>query len=144
MFFELEPLKRDKYGKDIFGGYYNGKPALQELDDPGRNLFEVVGNFIGYLETNNQNGCQETLAKLAKAEEYILTQATRVGGLENRVDVAYDVLTSQKLDIGERLSYVEDIDLTELLVKMEQQQITYQTVLQSASKIMNMRLANYL
>jgi flagellar hook-associated protein 3 FlgL len=53
-------------------------------------------------------------------------------------------LTSQKLDIKERLSYVEDIDLTELLVKLEQQQITYQTVLQSASKIMNMSLASYL
>ena len=137
-------------GKDIFGGYYEGKPAVLKPDVEGneaidgRNLFEVVGNFIAYLETNDQDGCQETLAKLAKAEEYILTQSTKVGGLENRVDVAYDVLTSQKLDIKERLSYVEDIDLTELLVKLQQQQITYQTVLQSASKIMNLSLANYL
>lgn len=131
-------------GKDIFGGIYENKRALQDLDDPGRNLFEVVGSFIGYLETNNQEGCQESLAKLAYAEEHILTQAAQVGGLENRVDIAYDVLTSQKLDIKERLSYVEDIDLTELLVKMQQQQITYQTVLQSASKIMNMSLANYI
>ncbi|MBQ9536835.1 MAG: flagellar hook protein [Desulfovibrionaceae bacterium] len=156
-------------GKDIFGGYYDGKPVFHgrtpelsssnelidkdrydktnseiAFEDPGNNLFEVVGNFIAYLETNNQSGCQESLVKLTRAEEYILTQSTKVGGLENRVDVAYDVLTSQKLDIKERLSYVEDLDLTELLVKMQQQQITYQTVLQSASKIMNLSLANYL
>ena len=150
-------------GKEIFGGIYDGKPVFQgrtaDLDssnnlinadtgdafvDPNNNLFEIVGNFIAYLETNNQNGCQETLVGLTKAEEHILTQSTKVGGLENRVDVAYDVLTSQKLDISERLSYIEDIDLTELLVKMQQQQITYQTVLQSASRILNLSLANYL
>ncbi|MCR5814732.1 MAG: flagellar hook protein [Desulfovibrio sp.] len=140
-------------GKDIFGGYfkerdeddgvYKLKPALGDLAD-GRNLFEVVGDLIGYLETNCQDGCQEALVKLTRAEEHILTQSTKVGGLENRVEVAYNVLNSQKLDIQERLSYVEDIDLTELLVKMQQQQITYQTVLQSASKIMNMSLANYI
>lgn len=155
-------------GKDIFGGYYyNGKqnvPAFhggmpkaddtdptvlvgqngEEFIDRENNLFEIIGDFIAALETNNQNGCGEALVKLTKAEEYILMQSTKVGGLENRVDVAYDVLTSQKNDIKERLSYVEDIDLTELLVKMQQQQITYQTVLQSASKIMNLSLANYL
>ncbi|MBQ7739117.1 MAG: flagellar hook-associated protein FlgL [Desulfovibrionaceae bacterium] len=151
-------------GKEIFGGVYDGKPVFHgrtpEWDktekclktdgtsdafvDPNNNLFEIVGNFIAYLETNNQNGCQETLVGLTKAEEHILTQSTKVGGLENRVDVAYDVLTSQKLDISERLSYIEDIDLTELLVKMQQQQITYQTVLQSASRILNLSLANYL
>jgi len=135
-------------GKDIFGGYYTDQDGVlrRALDnlEPGRNLFEVVGDLIGYLETNCQDGCQEALVRLTQAEEYILTQSTKVGGLENRVDVAYNVLSSQKLDIQERLSYVEDIDLTELLVKMQQQQITYQTVLQSASKIMNMSLANYI
>ena len=155
-------------GKDIFGGYvtdfygnsravfHGGMPELNAegtglvgenntaFNDQENNLFEIIGDFIGALETNNQDGCQETLIKLTKAEEYILMQSTKVGGLENRVDVAYDVLTSQKTDISERLSYVEDIDLTELLVNLQRQQITYQTVLQSASKIMNLSLANYL
>lgn len=46
-------------GKDIFGGYYEGKPAL-----PGStNLFDMVGEFISYCENNNQEGCQQTLRK---------------------------------------------------------------------------------
>lgn len=36
-------------GKDIFGGYYEGKPAL----DPSTNLFDMVGEFISYCENNN-------------------------------------------------------------------------------------------
>lgn len=127
-------------GKDIFGGIYENKPAI----DSEKNLFEIVGDFIAYLETNNQDGCGESLVLLGNAEQHLLTEAARVGGLENRIDIAYDVLQSQKLDIKERLSYIEDIELTDLLVKMQQQQITYQTVLQSASKIMNLSLANYL
>lgn len=126
-------------GKDIFGGYYEGKPAL----DGDNNLFEVVGAFIGYLEGNNQEGAQKTLAALKEAEKQVLSAATAVGGKENRVQTAADVLSFQKLDQQERLSYVEDIDLTELLTKLTRQQLTYQTVLQSSSMIMKLSLANY-
>ncbi|MDO5483875.1 MAG: flagellar hook protein, partial [Desulfovibrionaceae bacterium] len=137
-------LTVNSVGKDVFGGIY--------LDEKGRrvdnlegneNLFEVVGAFVGYLEGNNQEGCQRTLAALTTAEEKILAEAARIGGLENRITLAQDVLNFQKLDQQERLSYVEDIDLTELLTKLTQQQLTYQTVLQSSSMIMNLSLANY-
>ncbi len=127
-------------GKDIFGGYYQGKPAIEG----DANLFEVVGNFIGYLEGNNQEGCQKTLAALEKAQETILSESTRLGALENRIETASDVLSFQKLDQQERLSYTEDIDLTELLTKLTRQQLTYQTVLQSSSMIMKLSLANYI
>lgn len=126
-------------GKDVFGGVYQGKPAL-EGDD---NLFEVVGKFIGYLEGNNQEGCQQTLAALTTSEKQLLAEATRIGGIENRISMAEDVLSFQKLDQEERLSYAEDIDLTELLSKLTRQQIAYQTVLQSSSMIMKLSLANY-
>lgn len=126
-------------GKDIFGGYYQGKPAIEG----DNNLFEVVGNFIGYLEGNNQEGCQKTLAALEKAHETVLAESTRLGGLSNRIEMASDVLSFQKLDQQERLSYTEDIDLTELLTKLTRQQLTYQTVLQSSSMIMQLNLAKY-
>ena len=42
------------------------------------------------------------------------------------------------------MSYTEDIDLTELLAKLTRQQLTYQTVLQSSSMIMQMSLAKYI
>ena len=126
-------------GKDIFGGYYQGKPAIEGQE----NLFEVVGAFIGYLETNNQEGCQRTLAALGVADEHILTEATRIGGKENRMEVALNVMTYRLADQKEQLSNVEDIDLTELMTKLSQQQITYQAVLQASSNIMNLSLANY-
>ena len=132
-------LSVNAVGKDIFGGYYEGMPAL----DGDNNLFEVVGAFIGYLEGNNQEGAQKTLAALKVAEKQILSAATSIGGKETRIQTAADVLSFQKLDQQERLSYTEDIDLTELLTKLTRQQLTYQTVLQSSSMIMKLSLANY-
>ena len=127
-------------GKDIFGGYYEGKPALAS----STNLFDMVGDFVSYCENNNQEGCQETLTKIASVQQNVLTQTARVGGLENRVSTASDILSFQKVDQQDRLSYTEDIDLTELLTKLTRQQLTYQTVLQSSSKIMQMSLSSYL
>jgi flagellar hook-associated protein 3 FlgL len=142
-------IMRDTYipvnaaGKDIFGGYYQGEPALNNGGDLSANLFEVVGNFIAYLENDNQEGCQRTLAALTTAEKTILKEAARVGGMENRVEMARDVLSYQKIDQQEQLSYTEDIDLTELLTKLTQQQLAYSTVLKSSSMIMQLSLANY-
>ena len=120
--------------------YFKGKPAIEG----DANVFEVVGNLIAYCENNNATGCGQSLAALKKAHERITTEADRYGGLENRVEMAADVLSFQKLDQQERLSYTEDIDLTELLTKLTRQQLTYQTVLQSSSMIMKLSLANYI
>jgi flagellar hook-associated protein 3 FlgL len=136
-------LTVNNVGKDIFGGYYQGEPALNNNGDISRNLFEVVGNFIAYLESDNQEGCQRTLPALTEAEKVILTAAARVGGKENRVQTARDVLSFQKIDQQEQLSNTEDIDLTELLAKLTQQQMAYSTVLKSSSMIMQLSLVNY-
>ncbi|MDR2572880.1 MAG: flagellar hook protein [Desulfovibrio sp.] len=145
-------LAVNNVGKDIFGGYYQGEPVLYDNGgDPtlsndralSKNLFEIVGNFIAYCENDNQEGCQRTLAALAEADKVILTAAAGVGAKENRVRTAQDVLSFQKIDQQEQLSYTEDIDLTELLTKLTQQQMTYSTVLKSSSMIMQLSLVNY-
>lgn len=149
-------------GKDIFGGIYVKRDERddhpieyadstghfdhegQTLAQVGENdLFEVLGEFIGYLETNNQEGCQKVLAAITQAEKSVLSAAATIGGRETTVNMAQDWVTFTKLDLDERLSYIEDIDLTELLTRLTRQQITYQTILQSSSQIMNLSLANY-
>lgn len=130
----------NRVGTEIFGGYYDDKPTLS--DDT--NLFNIMGDFIAALEFNNQEGCQEAYAKLSTCLEYVTTQTSRTGALENRVSLAYDVNTSTLLSQEGVLSGTEDIDLTDLLSKLIRQQTTYQTVLMSSSRIMNMGLMNYL
>ncbi|WP_342356080.1 flagellar hook-associated protein FlgL [Oceanidesulfovibrio marinus] len=148
--FEISPGERiavNAVGKDVFGGVYyepfasNATPAM---NGDASNIFETVGKLVGYVESNNQSGIQEALEDLTVASEHLLTQAARVGGKENRLDVADSVLSSLELNRTEQLSDVEDVDVTELMTKLAQQQIIYQSVLKSSSQILQMSLVNYI
>lgn len=128
-------------GMEIFGGYYQGKPALPTE----QNVFELAGEFIAYLECDNRDGCAQVLAKLTNdCMPYVESQAAKIGAKENRVETVYDILDFRKLDQQELLSNVEDIDLTELLINLTRQQMTYSMVLQSSSMIMQLNLSNFL
>lgn len=133
-------LSVNQVGKDIFGGMFNG----QVVGDPESNIFEVVGNLIAYAENNDSDGIAECQAQLTKCLEKIVTADARVGGMENRVTMAADVLSFEKIDQQERLSYTEDIDLTTLLNNLAKQELAYNTVLKSSSMIMQLNLTKFL
>ncbi len=128
----------NQVGKDIFGGQYNGETVA------GPNIFEAVGQLIAFCENNESNGIAESLVTITAAHEHILTQTTKVGGLVNRLDLADDMLDFEKLERQERLSYTEDIDLTELLNNLAKDELTYSTVLQSSSMILQLNLTKYI
>lgn len=127
-------------GKDVFGGLYNGKLALPADE----NLFEIVGDLITFCEFNNRQGVADTLERLTKAQGRITTYAAEIGGKENRIDLAADIIAMEKEQQTGRLSYTEDIDLTELLTNLSKQELAYNTVLKSSSMIMQMNLTKYL
>ncbi|CAJ54802.1 flagellar hook-associated protein FlgL [Lawsonia intracellularis] len=135
-------------GKDIFGGIYstNGSSNLEPMfgQNDGRNLFETVGNLIAYTETNNQEGIANALKDLELAQKNILTQAARIGGKENRLEITKEALDTNKYDQTQRLSGVEDADLTELVSRLAQQQMAYSTILKSSSMIMQLNLTKYI
>lgn len=128
-------------GKDIFGGIYNGQAMF---GGDGRNLFEVVGRLVAFTEVSNQEGIQQALAELATANKVVLTEAARIGGRENRLDVAKSILEGTEDDQKARMSHIEDVDVSELMTRMSQQQLAYNSVLKSSSMIMQMNLGNYI
>jgi len=130
-------------GKDIFGGVYDGKAVTFDGSvDP--NLFETVGKLVGYLETNNQQGCQEALDQLTASQEQVLTVAASVGARENRVTAAGVMVDTLAENAGDTLSKTEDADLTELITRLAQQELAYQAVLKSSSTVMNLSLVSYI
>ena len=132
-------------GKDVFGGLYTD-PATGETRavENGGNIFEIVGNLIAAAETNDQDGMAAALPLLTQARSVVLTNAAIVGGRENRLEMTSAALTMRNYSETDRLSSIEDVDLTELLVKLEQQKTAYSAVLQSSSIIMQQSLLNYL
>lgn len=132
-------------GKDIFGGQYVDPETGQVYTVPGEgNLFDVVGKLIGYCETGNQSGIQNCLDPLKKVMEGVTTQAAIVGGRWNRVEITLGQAENRIFDETGRLSEMQDVDVSELMIRLSQQQIAYNSVLKSSSMIMQMSLVNFL
>lgn len=148
--FEISPgsnITVNSVGKDVFGGIYQSyrdEHPTPVRDGEGSNMFEAMGRLIAFTESNNQQGVQEALADIGKASKVILTHAANVGGRENRLTVAENVLGNLKLDSKDRLSNIEDVDVAELMTKLAQQQLVYNSVLKSSATIMQMNLSNFI
>lgn len=55
-----------------------------------------------------------------------------------------NILSGLDLNQKERLSNIEDADIAELMTDLNKQEIVYQAVLTSSSKIMQMSLLDYI
>jgi flagellar hook-associated protein 3 FlgL len=134
-------------GKDIFGGLYRysedpNYPHAQIV--PGPNMFETLGKLIAGLETNDQNLVQSVLPELDAVMSLVLTRTAEVGGRQNRLIVTQGALIMRTYSEQDHLSQMEDVDITELMTRLAQQQIAYNSVLKSSSMIMQMSLVNFL
>lgn len=141
-----EKIQINNIGKDVFGGIYK-KPG-DEHYTPGiegaGNVFETLGELIGYLETNNQSGIQKSLENIDESLKQVNNQLASVGSRQNRLNISETVLSGLVLNENERLSKVEDIDVADLMTKLANQQIIYEAVLRSSSTIMRMSLVNHI
>ncbi len=134
-------------GKDIFGGVYTPQGTdiqVAAYDGLGQNLFETFGRLVGALETNNQEGCARALEEIDEAFAGLLTSQASIGGRKTSLESTREMLTYSELDLTERKSYLEDVDVTELINELTMQQMAYQTVLQSSSMIMKLNLTNFM
>ena len=132
-------------GKDVFGGVYQEPFARDARPVDGQaNLFEVVGRLVAAAETNSQAGMQKAVEELKGVMNHVMTKAAVVGGRENRLTATMQALELRVLSEQDGLSQVEDVDVSELMTKMAQQQVAYNSVLKSSSMIMQMSLVNFL
>ncbi len=143
---EGEFLSVTNCGKDIFGGMYTPAGASAPIPAEGgdKNIFEVLSNLIAWAETGPSDGCGESVAAVKTAIEALQTSNARVGGKEQRVSLNVTILESHHDDQVTRMSAIEDANLTELLTRLAQQQMAYQSILQSSSMIMQLNLTKYI
>jgi flagellar hook-associated protein 3 FlgL len=142
-------------GKDVFGGLYrdpfttdalpvNSGGTAHSLEGDEANLFEVCGRLVGAAEYGSPDDMAVALEELKTVMAQVATEAAVVGGRYNRLEVTHAALEMRILDETDNLSYVEDVDLTELLIRLSKQQVAYDSVLKSSSMIMQMSLVNFL
>lgn len=131
-------------GIDIFGGIYQSDTDDFAVPSEGVNIFESISNLLAYTQTNNTVGVADALEELREGSEHLLTALAEVGAKENRLTLNVTILEMQSDDMTSRMSAIEDIDITMLMIDLTKEQVAYQTILSASSNIMNISLINYL
>ena len=67
-----------------------------------------------------------------------------VGARAARVNQTHDLVDSHRLDLTSRISVNEDVDMPEAMMNLSAQQVGYQAALQSAAKIQQVSLVDFL
>jgi flagellar hook-associated protein 3 FlgL len=127
-------------GTRVFGG----RDAAGEPMNIDENVFEAMCDLIAYAQTGDSEGAAACLETLNNAHIRMETQAACVGAKENRLTMATDANAVYKQDILSRISGLEDADYAKLSTELSKQELIYESVLSTCSKIMNMSLNDYL
>ena len=135
-------------GSDFFGGVYIDKDTKRASQANGmpseQNLFEVVGDLIGFLEMNDEEGVKKCLGNLKKANEHITTETGVLGGRQARLKFAADAHSKSQMSTTGRISAIQDVDVAQLTTDSARAQYIYEAVLSTSAKVMKMSLLEYM
>ena len=101
-------------------------------------LAQVAANVTaGTASDSDLSALDTALSTVAKA-------LGDIGARAARVDQTHDLVDSHRLDLTSRISVNEDVDMPEAMMNLSAQQVGYQAALQSAAKIQQISLVDFL
>ena len=126
----------------------SGKNATIEVGSDGSaafgTLFTTLSAFQTALETNDVSGIQNAMTGLDTNFDAITEKISYVGAQMRRIEVKGEILENMNLSNTERLSEVEDADITEAVMNLKSVEFAYQATLASSARVMTLSLVNYL
>ncbi len=108
------------------------------------NIFNTLSNLKTALETNDVGGIEDAMGNLDDHFDDISAKISDIGSKMNRMEIKDNIYQDLKFSNTERLSSIEDADITEAIMNLKAAELTYQAALASSSTVMTLTLADYL
>lgn len=97
------------------------------------------------MESGNQNAVSETIREdLETSEDDLIFSLSRQGSVQLRIEFDISMNQQRYTDLEENISSEADVDLSQTIVRLTQIQNAYQASLQSAGRVLNSSLLNYI
>jgi flagellar hook-associated protein 3 FlgL len=107
-------------------------------------IFETLDGLKDALESNTISGIEEAMDNLESHFDHISSQISDIGSKINRMEIKERIYEDSELYNTDRLSQIEDVDITEAIIDLESKELAYQACLASSSKVMKLSLVDYL
>jgi len=125
-----------------------GKDATIEVGSDGGavfgNIFSTMADLKTSLETNDVGGIQDAMSDLDGHFDDISTKISDVGSKMNRMDVKEKIFEDIIFANTDRLSKIEDADMTKAIMELKAREFAYQAALSSSAKLMTLTLIDYM
>jgi len=122
--------------------------VLQDLqrDLVGRttNPFDILVDLRNSLRDNDPDRVRNTLSGLANVRESVSSVRGLVGARVNRMEITRNVLDRVSVEMTSVLSADEDVDLTETIVNLRQEQDVFQAALASGNMVIQQSLMDFI
>ena len=140
------------------GGTYNGdnttftvkigRDATVEVGSDGDatfgTIFTTLSDLKNALEGNEVSGIQAAMSNLDTHFDHISTKISEIGSKMVRMEIKENILQDLKITNTDRLSKIEDADITEAIIELKSKELAYQAALASSAKVMQLSLVDYL
>ncbi len=110
----------------------------------GNKLFSSIINIRDSLASGAVTSAQGELDNLNNAHNSVLNAIAKAGGVANTLELTGNRIADTKLSLNEVLATAESADLTELVLKLKEQENIFQASLASGSVIFNTSILDYL
>ena len=108
------------------------------------NLFTALENLKQAIINNDLPSIQQQADILQGTEDSLETQLADVGIRQNHLKDKQDLLAKWSANIQDQISNLENVDYNKAILELQQKQTAYEIALQSAAKISQLSLLNFL
>jgi flagellar hook-associated protein 3 FlgL len=108
------------------------------------NIYNLLSDIITSLKNNDASDMKAQINKLAECTDNIMVQVAGIGERVKFVEFISDRLSTDKLNLQEKQSKVEDIDTGEAIIDYNMSALAYKSSLQMGSKIIQQSLLDFL
>jgi flagellar hook-associated protein 3 FlgL len=131
-----------------------GKDATVQVGSDGEAVFGTIGQpddiFRAFndlktaLESDDISGIQASMGDLDSRFDHVASKISDIGSKMLRMEIKENIFQDLNLTNTERLSRIEDADITEAILDLRAKEVAYQAALASASKVLQMSLLDYM
>jgi flagellar hook-associated protein 3 FlgL len=133
-----------KIGKDATVQVGSDGQAVFGTSGQPDDIFRVFNDLKTALENNDTSGIQAGMGELDGRFDHVASKISDIGSKMVRMDMRENILQDLNITNTERLSKIEDADITQAILDLRAKEVAYQAALSSASKVLQMSLLDYM
>jgi len=107
-------------------------------------LFDLMVRMKNALFKNDSAGVNQTIDEVTGALDQVSAAMGKIGVAHQGFDLASARMDTQNVNLEALKSNLENADLAEVAVRLQAEQMAYQSALAAAAKILNTSLINFL